>query len=66
MLTETEHVCGVNRYDEAVGKLWGVAGIDITLSDMIMPIKGMRYGNHGYGEGLSRPAASCCPAEARC
>ena len=37
-------------YDEETKKLWGVAGIDITLSDMIMPVKGMRYGNHGYGK----------------
>ena len=64
------HLCGLGlseeEVDEAVGKLWGVAGIDITLSDMIMPIKGMRYGNHGYGESLSRPEASCYPAEACC
>ena len=36
-------------YDEETNKLWGVAGIDVALSDMVMPVKGMRYGNHGYG-----------------
>ena len=50
-------------YDEETKKLWGVAGIDVTLSDMIMPIKGMRYGNHGYGEILRQgqllPGACC-------
>jgi len=51
-------------YDEETKKLWGVAGIDITLSDMIMPVKGMRYGNHGYGEipgpTRGRLLPSCC------
>ena len=51
-------------YDEETKKLWGVAGIDITLSDMIMPVKGMRYGNHGYGAipgpTRGRLLPSCC------
>ena len=58
-------------YDEEEGKLWGVAGIDITLSDMIMPVKGMRYGDHGYGEipGTTRGRllpSRCCRCRRVC
>jgi hypothetical protein len=36
-------------YSSTTGKLWGVAGIDITLGDLVTPVNGMRFGNHGYG-----------------
>ena len=30
------------------GKLWGVAGVDISMGDLVLPVKGMRYGVQGY------------------
>ena len=47
----------------SAGKLWGVAGVDISMGDLVLPVKGTRYGMQGYsflmdtsrGSALSHP-----------
>ena len=59
-------------YDQA-GKLWGVAGVDVSMGDLVLPVKGMRYGMQGYsflmdtsrGSALSHPLVPSSTGESQ-
>jgi len=59
-------------YDQA-GKLWGVAGVDVSMGDLVLPVKGMRYGMQGYsflmdtsrGSALSHPLVPSSSGESQ-